>query len=125
MRPFLTFLFLFLFSYNFSPFFFQVHFKGRLLDKLLRKQNLSDTVARRSIDILVKSEQLILDKKQKIEDNEAKRKIRVEEKDLKIKQLAAEAGRRNEIRIKIRDIEKVRKEFYSAFHFRFLFTFFS
>jgi hypothetical protein len=82
-------------------------------------------VARRSIDILVKSEQLILDKKQKIEDNEAKRKIRVEEKDLKIKQLAAEAGRRNEIRIKIRDIEKVRKEFYSAFHFRFLFTFFS
>ena len=53
---------------------------------------------------------MILDKKQKIEDNEAKRKIRVEEKDLKIKQLALEAGRRNEIRIKIRDIEKVRKE---------------
>ena len=50
---------------------------------------------------------MLLDKKQRCEDNEAKRKSRVEEKDLKMKQLALEAGRKNEIRSKIRDLEKV------------------
>jgi hypothetical protein len=33
--------------------------------------------------------------------------MKVEEKDVKMKQLALEAGRKNEIRLKIRDMEKV------------------
>lgn len=87
--------------------FQQVHFKGRLLDKLLRKQNTSHSVAKKIQEFQIKSEQLLQDKKQRCEDNEAKRKSRVEEKDLKMKQLALEAGRKNEIRLKIRDLEKV------------------
>lgn len=59
----------------------------------------------------MKSEQLLQDKKQRFEENEARRKIRSEEKDLRTKQLAVEASRKNEIRIKIRDVEKVRNSF--------------
>ena len=88
-----------------------MHFKGRLLDKLLRKQNISDTVLRKTSDIQVKSEQLLLEKKMRFEEVEARRKIKVEEKDVKMKQLAVEAGRKNEIRMKIRDMEKVKYEF--------------
>lgn len=80
-----------------------------MLDKLLRKQNISETAAKRNQEVQIKSEQILLDKKQRNEDNEAKRKTRVEEKDLKIKQLALESGRKNEIRLKIRDMEKVRE----------------
>ena len=88
-----------------------MHFKGRLLDKLLRKQNISDTAFRKTTDIQVKSEQLLLDKKMRFEEIEAKRKIRVEEKDVKMKQLALEAGGKNELRMKIRDMEKVNTDF--------------
>ena len=88
--------------------FIQVHFKGRLLDKLLRKQNTSQTVAKRNYEFQIKTEQLLLEKKQRNEENEARRKTRVEEKDLKMRQLALEAGRKNEIRLRIRDMEKVR-----------------
>lgn len=89
-----------------------MHFKGRLLDKLLRKQNISDTVLRKTTDIQVKSEQLLLEKKIRFEEIEARRKMKVEEKDVKMKQLALEAGRKNEIRMKIRDMEKVKKQLY-------------
>lgn len=89
-----------------------MHFKGRLLDKLLRKQNISDTVLRKTTDIQVKSEQLLLEKKIRFEEVEARKKIRVEEKDVKMKQLAVEAGRKNEIRMKIRDMEKVKYFFF-------------
>ena len=65
----------------------------------------------------MKTEQLLLDKKQRFEDNEARRKIRTEEKDLRTKQLAVEASRKNEIRIKIRDVEKVRTSFMPSFCF--------
>ena len=87
-----------------------MHFKGRLLDKLLRKQNISDKVLRKTTDIKVKSEKLLLEKKIRFEEVEARRKIKVEEKDVKMKQLAVEAGRKNEIRMKIRDMEKVKYE---------------
>jgi hypothetical protein len=87
-----------------------VHFKGRLLDKLLRKQNISDTVLRKTTDVQVKSEQLLLEKKIRFEEIEARRKMKVEEKDVKMKQLALEAGRKNEIRMKIRDMEKVKTQ---------------
>ena len=103
-----------------------MHFKGRLLDKLLRKQNISETVLRKTTDIQVKSEQLLLEKKIRFEEIEAKRKIKVEEKDVKMKQLALEAGRKNEIRMKIRDMEKVKNEFQHnpfgcTFHSHFLY----
>ena len=81
------------------------------MDKLLRKQNLSDTASRKLNMDQMKSEQLLQDKKQRFEENEARRKIRSEEKDLRTKQLAVEASRKNEIRIKIRDVEMVRKSF--------------
>lgn len=92
-----------------------MHFKGRLLDKLLRKQNISDTVLRKTTDVQVKSEQLLLEKKIRFEEIEARRKMKVEEKDVKMKQLALEAGRKNEIRMKIRDMEKVTKQTFTYF----------
>ena len=95
--------------------FIQVHFKGRLLDKLLRKQNTSQTVAKRNYEFQIKTEQLLLEKKQRNEENEARRKTRVEEKDLKMRQLALEAGRKNEIRLRIRDMEKVKSLFNCSF----------
>lgn len=42
----------------------QVHFKGRLLDKLLRKQNLSETALKRNQEVQIKSEQILLGKRE-------------------------------------------------------------
>jgi hypothetical protein len=87
----------------------KVHAKGRLLDKILRKQNMSLYTTQKYMEFQLKNEQILVDKKLKFEENEIKKKIRSEEKDLRLKQIAQENEKKYEIRIKIRDMEKTIK----------------